>query len=476
MHDPWEVRDAMIAALPVDVSGLSFDKAVFYWSPSHLKALHRDANLVVGTRGVGKTVWATMLCLPGALGTLAAVEPSLKGVTARAGFGEALAPDTYPGLHVFRELMERGVDPEDIWRAVVLRGLRGLYSQEVPVGSWGETVDWVVLNREEGARVFHAANVALSERGEVRMFVFDALDRAARDWESMDEILRGLLRLVLTLRSLPAMRTKVFVREDQMTRAVTSFPDASKVTATSVELSWLPHDLHGLLWQYLCNGPEESGRVLRGVFASRQAHPLVEHDGHYLLPMAARRAGPEQRALFEVLAGTAMGTGHRRGVPYTWIVSHLADAQRRTAPRSFLAAIRAAAEDTKERYPAHDHPLHYESIKRGVQRASQLRVNELSEDYPWVRTAMAPLSGCSVPCDFETIASRWRGHFPKGLPTPEGGALPPRHGESWEGVRDDLARIGIFDIMLDGRINMPDLYRVGFRLGRRGGVKPLRSE
>ena len=30
--------------------------------------------------------------------------------------------------------------------------------------------------------------------------------------------------------------------------------------------------------------------------------------------------------------------------------------------------------------------------------------------------------------------------------------------------------------MRDGRINMPDLYRVGFGLGRKGGIKPaLRS-
>jgi len=29
--------------------------------------------------------------------------------------------------------------------------------------------------------------------------------------------------------------------------------------------------------------------------------------------------------------------------------------------------------------------------------------------------------------------------------------------------------------MHDMRINMPDLYRVGFGLGRRGGVKPIRQ-
>lgn len=39
----------------------------------------------------------------------------------------------------------------------------------------------------------------------------------------------------------------------------------------------------------------------------------------------------------------------------------------------------------------------------------------------------------------------------------------------------DLERLGIFEKMKDSRINMPDLYRVGFGLGRRGGVKPSKQ-
>jgi hypothetical protein len=54
--------------------------------------------------------------------------------------------------------------------------------------------------------------------------------------------------------------------------------------------------------------------------------------------------------------------------------------------------------------------------------------------------------------------------------------LPPEHYEKgWSGVRGDLGALGIFDSMQDGRINMPDIYRVGFGLGRRGGVKPVIS-
>ena len=53
--------------------------------------------------------------------------------------------------------------------------------------------------------------------------------------------------------------------------------------------------------------------------------------------------------------------------------------------------------------------------------------------------------------------------------------LPPQHADRGsEGVRKDLERIGIFETMKDGRVNLPDLYRVGFGLGRRGGVPPIK--
>lgn len=44
-----------------------------------------------------------------------------------------------------------------------------------------------------------------------------------------------------------------------------------------------------------------------------------------------------------------------------------------------------------------------------------------------------------------------------------------------DGVRDDLKGVGVFQIMDDGRVNLPDVYRVGYGLGRRGGVKAIRQ-
>ena len=45
--------------------------------------------------------------------------------------------------------------------------------------------------------------------------------------------------------------------------------------------------------------------------------------------------------------------------------------------------------------------------------------------------------------------------------------------QRWQDVRKLLDRLGFCMTLEDGRFNMPELYRIGFRLGRRGSVKPL---
>jgi hypothetical protein len=53
--------------------------------------------------------------------------------------------------------------------------------------------------------------------------------------------------------------------------------------------------------------------------------------------------------------------------------------------------------------------------------------------------------------------------------------LPPQHLEQGEeGVLQDIAELGLVQFLRDGRIQMPDVYRIGFGLGRKGGVKPLK--
>ena len=168
-----------------------------------------------------------------------------------------------------------------------------------------------------------------------------------------------------------------------------------------------------------------------------------------------------------------MGRDKRRGVPYSWSVGHLADGRGQTSPRSFLAAIHQAADDTSQRHPLHGYALHFESIKRGIQKASDIRVQEIEEDYPWVRDILDALRGMNVPIEWDQVLSKWQEKFPNGAQGISTERLPAQHMDrGWDGVRDDLQRLGLLETKRDGRIDMPDLYRVGFGLGRRGGVKP----
>jgi hypothetical protein len=75
------------------------------------------------------------------------------------------------------------------------------------------------------------------------------------------------------------------------------------------------------------------------------------------------------------------------------------DGQGRISPRSFLKALWTAAEDTRSGWPSHDQALHQDAIRKGVQEASQGRVDEVSEDTPWVKLAIELLDALTCVTD-----------------------------------------------------------------------------
>lgn len=233
------------------------------------------------------------------------------------------------------------------------------------------------------------------------------------------------------------------------------------------------------LWQHLANASIH-GEAFRHEATKQlgcQWNPVPLVQGQVWELWAAQT--DQHRALIHAIAGSWMGRDHRRGAPYTWIPSHLADAEGRISLRSFLVALRKAVEHSQATYPNHDWPLYYESVKGGVQAASKVRVDELQEDYPWVEQVMAPLKGLVVPCEFAEIVRRWEEadilqSFNHQASTQR---LPPEHlSKGAEGLRVDLEQLAIFLRLRDGRVNIPDVFRVGYGIGRRGGgVRPLRQ-
>ena len=473
------VREAL-ANLPDATSyGESLKPEHVYMPRSHLRATDPNTLLVTGMRGAGKTFWWSALqnsTVRQLVGQSARQSSLSEATEARTGFGVPLLDD-YPSRDVLQTLMSAGFDPKVIWRTVQARQLADNSHPLRQQDTWAERVRYVSNHIEPIERLFRECDDEFNRQGVYCLILFDALDRCADDWQDMYRMIRGLLQTALDMRAYQRLRVKVFLRSDQFDETkIADFPDASKVLSSAVELNWPGHELYGLLWHYLANGP--NGADFRKFLTPDDDWQSVEA-GEQRVFSVPRSLISNQREKFHLIAGQWMGRGPKRGFPYTWIPNHLADTEGRVSPRSFLAALKMAAEDTADRHPDHVHALHYDSIKRGVQEASKIRVREIQEDYPWVHQILSPLEPMVVPCKFDEIAERWQQKDVlddlSNAVTQGEVKLPPLHiKQGPDGVREDLESLGIFFRMRDGRVNIPDVFRVGYGLGRRGGVRPVR--
>lgn len=481
-------RLAMDALPEVDQTSPSTNVAYTYVPPSHARALDPDSTIVEGIRGAGKSFWWVTLASQPHREYIASVFPEArigKNVETSQGFGTGPslpAPSIVPRPDTL-EALAKDSPPRHIWRAVAAVHLG--FPPPFPASNWWERVQWVRANPEAYDKLLHKADTALNNTGKVRLLLFDALDRLAADWPGIRPLAKALLQVALDLRSCRNIRAKLFVRPDMLEdREIINFPDASKLLARKVSLAWRRVDLYALLFQCLGNassGGEEFRRHCELAF--QLAWRQDEASGTWVVPSPLRTDEEAQKRVFHAITGPAMASGqsgHKRGFPYTWLVNHLLDGREQVSPRSYSAALRhAATVDLPGDWP---YPLHYKAIQSGVQEASRIRVDEMTgEDYPWVKLLMKPLSGrITVPCTAEEILWLWHkeGTIDRLRSLTDAGdkvKLPPQHLEEGpEGVLQDIAGLGLIQRLHDGRIQMPDVYRIAFGLGRRGGVKPLR--
>lgn len=456
-----------------------------YVPAQHAKTLDLDASVVVGMRGAGKSWWTAVLAsethrkfVSGQLHG-----SSLARVTARVGFGLDDTEANFPRPETLGDLADQKLDPVDIWQTVVLRHVLRVVERPVPFpdGDWRKAVEWFIQHRDEANDLVTACDAKLASDGRVLLVLFDAFDRLATDWEKVRRLTTGALKLGLRLRSRRSIRTKFFIRPDlEEDEEVWGFPDSSKLRHAQVDLVWSSADLYGLIFMHLGNardfGPEfrkATSRAFGVVWSVRE--------GVHVPPSPISHDSDIQSPIIEALADETMGGGPKRGYTYSWVPLHLADAKGRISPRSYLLAFKKAAEYTAERSPDHDLALHYTAIQQGVVKASAVRVNEISEDYPWVRPLLEAVRGGVVPMTTDEVASLWSADGLRQMRKAAGPKLPPRRFTndpfrkgSAEALIDDLVELAVLYRTKDGRLNMPDIFRVGFGIRRKGGVKPPR--
>ena len=479
---PRAIR-ARLAGLPEGISHGDATPAVrdVYLPRSHVAALNPNALVVKGMRGAGKTFWWNALQddkVRALIGQREADSRLSRSTEIRNGFGERISPNDYPSKDVLARLLAKNMDARIVWRTVVAWHLAPRDCRLRRLTTWQDRCTYVDLHSNAIDLMIRERDADLDGQGTHLLILFDALDRCADDWGSMYRLIRGLMQIALDVRSCRRIRVKVFLRSDQADEARTGdFADASKVLASSGELNWPLNELYGLLWHCMANG--DNGAELREFLQDAPWRSIkVGGDTVFAVPRELVFEERSQRDRFHAIAGPWMGRDRRRGFPYTWIPNHLTDTEGKVSPRSFLAALRTAARDTEDRHPEHEYALRYDSIKRGVREASKIRIREFHEDYPWMQQVLGSLEGMAVPCAFGEIERRWeeRGVLPRlaeDMKQARVRLVPRRAGQGPVGVRQDLEDLSIFQRLRDGRVNIPDVFRVAYGLGRHGGVKPV---
>lgn len=494
---PDQYRDLILRAVPAEQDADTLDPSVetLHTPNNHKDALSLDATIVQGGRGVGKTVWFKTLLNP-RLRAIAAHrygKPEIERATVLAGFGAEIS-DAYPGPRVLTDLVRRDFDPADIWWAVILHSVR---SPELTVfDTWGERVRWVTDHPEEFENALRRADrQAADDRSKV-LILFDALDRFSYDRSIVDKLVGALLQVGLEMRtSTGHLRAKIFIRHDMVKSAKVTFVDVSKLITNKVSLHWSNNDLYSLFFHQLASAADDKKRELQLGFTVDDCMDASEEKlNTFLLRMAA----------------PYMGRDYRKGRTYKWIPEHLADGRGEASPRSFLSALREAARDSKERaqsaqerHLGDERALHWDSIRHGVRIASEIRVEEVREDTPWVFEALTMLAGERVPIEEDAVYKIWKsgnlldklsvsqppsasmefnkkGGSPVDLmfdPDMEMGFYTDRAGPagtSASSILAELKMLGMVTMRRDGRVDLPDVYRIALGIGRKGGI-PLQK-
>ncbi|MFI1677124.1 hypothetical protein [Streptomyces sp. NPDC020607] len=479
-----EYRSLLSDALPraQDADTVQPTLNTLFTPDSHRLALDVDTTVVRGGRGVGKTFWFRSL-LDERLRMVAAQEyriDRLSRLTVAAGYGAALDPDRYPGPASLRTLVESGVEPKDLWTTVLLVVLG--QPELLKIRPWKDRVEWVRAHPDDRDRTIADSDRMAQAEGSTRLILFDALEHLHADRREADRLVAGILQLALELRlGTRNIRCKIFIRPDMFDGALLHFPDASKLTTNAASLHWAPANLYGLFFHSLGNQQGQVAARFREV-ARGWSEPTPSR---FLPPSSLRGDEQAQAEAFKAIAGPYMGANFRKGHTYTWLPNHLMDGAEQVSPRSFLNALSEAVEETIARYATHIYAIHHEGIRSGVQSASRIRVREIREDLPWVPVAIEPLEGQQVPIDESSVLELWQeGDLTEALSRQaetlsggEEGAIRtgPRHPHRYGDLVEELIELGVMRRRKDSRIDLPDVYRIAFSIGRRGGVPKVKA-
>jgi hypothetical protein len=436
----------------------------------HRGVLDLRRQLVVGNRGMGKSFWTHALLSPELRSRLADAygHRPLSTAAVFVGFnGSEKVSPTAPTIDEVTTLLARGAPPELIWRAVLIR-IATKHLSDSAHKPLVEVLSSLQADPNRYSVELSVADEKLTGAGSTLLIVFDALDRLARDWESIRKLTRALLSVAVGLQSFRSIRAKIFMRADQFSdQYLFGFPDSSKIKNDHVNLIWRPAELYGLLLFELLRN-ERSRNPLVALAAVEQASAALPQAG-----VDSWANAEEQARLINGIAGEFMGSNKKRGQVYTWVPLHLSDAAHTCSPRSFLIAWKKAAE---HRPAPEGRAVDHLGLLDGVRSASESRLTELYEDYPWIKPALEALRRQFVPMEREQLLDIWQSKNviefigKKAADEPKYAPVKFLAGDQLSALLSSMRDVSVMEERANGKINVPDIFRVEAEILRKGGV------
>jgi hypothetical protein len=478
--DFHEIR-AAVAAIPGDVSNDAVGAFVprldeIYAPETHSAALDSATPIVVGPRGAGKSFWSGVLGQKDTRLAAAKAYPKLKldRLFVEFGFTGIVGGADGVGVDALLANVPMNSEPEiarAFWWATILRAAeRGASIKKN--SSWSELMK-VGASFQERDSLLADYEKSLRKTDNTLLVVYDALDVMATNWPRRRMLTEALLEVVWAMRAYRNLRVKLFIRPDQIDDDALRFVELPKLQTGAVRLTWRREDLYGLFFSRLSNESAFKRLLKKSQIAAGTANTIL-----------TRKWPPSydtdvQIRIMTLLAGTYMAdgpNGYKKGKTYDWPVVHLADAFDEVTPRSFLGMMISAA---KFGPPPDDRALTPDGIRHGLRAASKTRVDQLHQEFQWIKGVLAPLAGLLLPQDDKEVFKTWKSAKTVAVLVKDAAThnyLPPFSAEGKTNERDlflALERIGVMFTRKDGRLDMPDLFRVAAKLLKKGGTTPL---
>jgi hypothetical protein len=465
-----------IGALATDADAVDLPSQVFLPLDSHRLALRPEIVVVEGSRGAGKTALFHLVNELGPNIGSFFEDPSIPSATWVDAFSERIH---HPAPHVLDQLVTTVDSTSDaplraFWSVHLLARLRaaGVPGAQMPIevaaqyyAAPHDLKGWVTLGVTHIASVMSsldAVDTALGGKKQLVFASYDHLDRLGlleQTRATRQRLVRALVALWLSLSTrYRHLRGKVFLRPDLFEEAERSFADASKLRPRSVSLEWDTGSLYRLAARHLANrGPAIS--PMREWLETAGIH-LSQHSGSNAFGvMPGPFSERTQKAFAKKLAGEVMGKGPKKGFTFRWIPARLKDAGGRIVPRSFLRLLAHASKQALQDPPGRGPLMEPTHLVLALKSTSNDRVNELREEYPFVGR-LGNLRGQTMLMAKPDVVRLL--------------AKPPAEddgfGKDGESVFDELLRVGVLEIRADGRIDVPDIYRYGHGIKRKGGA------